>query len=287
VTDVAAKAAPDESDKRAQEDKHPHAPAGTPAGGQFTKSTGGGTKPPAKAPTKRTIPAKKPAPKAAPGKATKQTGTLRRGGANDAGQVKQLQALLRELGISGLAIDGAFGPDTEAAVKAAQTKLGLKPTGRASSALTRRLHDAHALSPCVPRSGSKVSAMAYVDDVTDDEDDFDDELEDDDVEELDDDEEDDDVEPVMAAAGHDTTMGHDELHHYWVAGPGLARWAGSPTPWTTLLANLVEEVKDKPLLVLKKWASAWFIEHFHYAAGSDLNRVNHGKPPRGDVVGPG
>jgi hypothetical protein len=92
---------------------------------------------------------------------------------------------------------------------------------------------------------------------------------------------------VWRAAGHDTTPGHDELHHYWVAGPGLARWAESPKPWTTLLANLVEEVKDKPLEVLKKWASAWFLEHFHYAAGSDKNRVAHGHPPRGSRIGPG
>jgi hypothetical protein len=92
---------------------------------------------------------------------------------------------------------------------------------------------------------------------------------------------------VQAAAAHDVTPGHDELHHYWTKGAGLSRWAGSPTPWTTLLANLVEEVKDKPLSVLKKWASRWFIEVFGYASGSDRNRVAHGHPPRGKRVGPG
>lgn len=91
----------------------------------------------------------------------------------------------------------------------------------------------------------------------------------------------------VRTAGHDTTPGHDELHHYWTKGAGLGRWAGSSTPWATLLANLVEEVKDKPLPVLKKWASRWFIEVFGFAAGSDLNRVAHGKPPRGHKVGPG
>jgi hypothetical protein len=93
---------------------------------------------------------------------------------------------------------------------------------------------------------------------------------------------------VRAAAGHDVTPGHDELHHYWVAGPGLARWAGSPTPWTTLLKLLVEHVKPpKPLEVLKRFASRWYIEVFHYSAGSDKARVAHGKPPRGKIVGPG
>jgi ADP-ribosyltransferase exoenzyme len=90
------------------------------------------------------------------------------------------------------------------------------------------------------------------------------------------------------AAGQDITPGHDQLHHYWTRSPeGLARWVESETPWQTLVDNLVEEVKDKPLEVLKKWASRWFIEVFHFAAGSDLNRVTHGHPPRGKLVGPG
>lgn len=90
------------------------------------------------------------------------------------------------------------------------------------------------------------------------------------------------------AAGADVTPGHDELHHYWTRGEGLARWAGSPTPWRTLLALLVEHVKPpKPLGVLKRWTSRWFIEVFGYAAGSDKNRVAHGHPPRGNRVGPG
>lgn len=93
---------------------------------------------------------------------------------------------------------------------------------------------------------------------------------------------------VLAAAGHDVTPGHDELHHYWTIGKGRRKWVNSPTPWTTLLALLVEHVKPpKPLEVLKKWASRWFIEVKGYAAGSDKNRVAHGKPPRGDRVGPG
>lgn len=97
---------------------------------------------------------------------------------------------------------------------------------------------------------------------------------------------DDEPAPVAAAAGHDVTPGHDELHHYWTRGEGLARWADSPTPWTTLVA-LLSKIPEVGPVKAKTFASRWFIEVFGFAAGSDLNRVTHGKPPRGDVVGPG
>lgn len=86
------------------------------------------------------------------------------------------------------------------------------------------------------------------------------------------------------AAGHDITPSHDELHHYWTRGEGLAKWAGSPTPWTTLVALLTEHVGPAKARV---FASRWFFEVKHYYPGSDLNRVEHGKPPRGDRIGPG
>ena len=89
---------------------------------------------------------------------------------------------------------------------------------------------------------------------------------------------------VFRALGHDITPGHDELHHYWVAGPGLAKWAFSPKPWTTLVALLTRHVG---LHRAKIYASRWFIEHFGFAAGSDKNRVMHGQPPRGHRIGPG
>lgn len=94
----------------------------------------------------------------------------------------------------------------------------------------------------------------------------------------------DDGEPVTAAAGKDVTPGHDELHHYWTKGEGLAKWVDSPTPWTTLVAHLTKHVGP---LKAKTFASRWFIEVFGFAAGSDLNRVTHGHPPRGHLVGPG
>ncbi len=76
----------------------------------------------------------------------------------------------------------------------------------------------------------------------------------------------------------------DELRHYWTKGDGLAKWSGSPKPWTTLVAHLTEHVG---VTKAKVYASRWFIEVFGYAAGSDKNRVAHGHPPRGDKVGPG
>lgn len=91
--------------------------------------------------------------------------------------------------------------------------------------------------------------------------------------------------PDYRAAGHDTTLGHDELHHYWTKdAEGLAKWVNSPKPWTTLVGHLASKVG---LLKAKIFASRWFIEHFHYAAGSDKNRVAHGHPPRGKKIGPG
>lgn len=90
---------------------------------------------------------------------------------------------------------------------------------------------------------------------------------------------------VEAAAGHDTTVGHDQLHHYWTKDPeGRAKWVDSPRPWTTLVAHLTPKVGP---LKAKIFASRWFIEVFGYAAGSDKNRVAHGKKPRGHKVGPG
>jgi len=265
--------------------KHPRVVTG-PEGGQFTSA------PTTAKPTAKTRTPARPA-RRAPAAAPLPDG-MARGRANSPTAVKRLQRLIKTLGLGDLAPDGVYGPATEAAVKAVQAKLGMKQTGVASPAVVQRLKIAKALSPCVGRA---VKAAGGPDDEDppeqqDDTDEFD--LDDDESEEdvgldlFDDDDFPDDGELVTAAAGHDVTPGHDELHHYWVAGPGLARWAGSPTPWTTLVKLLVEHVDPpKPLEVLKRWASRWFIEVFHFAAGSDLNRVTHGKPPRGHRVGPG
>jgi hypothetical protein len=98
----------------------------------------------------------------------------------------------------------------------------------------------------------------------------------------------DEATPVADAAaralGHDTTPGHDELHHYWTRGEGLAKWSGSPTPWTTLEHHLEKFVGPERA---KRMAAEWFHEVFGFWPGSDMNRVTHGKPPRGHLVGPG
>lgn len=77
------------------------------------------------------------------------------------------------------------------------------------------------------------------------------------------------------AAGKDVTPGNDELHHYWTKGPGLAKWASSPHPWTTLV-NLLSKYVSRERA--KRMASAWFHEVFGYYSGS-----RKGKNP----VGPG
>lgn len=90
---------------------------------------------------------------------------------------------------------------------------------------------------------------------------------------------------MAEAAGRDVTPGHDELHHFWTKDPeGLAKWVESPHPWTTLVGLLSEHV---PAEKAKVFASRWFHEVFGFYAGSDMNRVTHGKPPRGHRIGPG
>lgn len=342
-----------------------------------------------------------------------RTSTLRRDADNDPAAVAQLQALIRELKLVDIAVDGTYGTATEAAVRAIQEKLGLNPTGTANLSLVKRLKEAHQLSPCVDRGASQVTAAAGEDEQTGaivalvPADDDAEALAVEDGEPVDElhctllylgeaADLDDDTRnaitgavgdlaaryapvtadgfavslfnpegdepcivlglsgaeltalhdavaavseaspeqhqpwiphvtliydadasmvadvvdrtgpvtfdrlrvafagevhdyplrgaPVAAAAGHDVTPGHDELHHYWTRGEGLAKWADSPTPWTTLVALLTKHVGP---LKAKTFASRWFIEVFGFAAGSDKNRVMHGKPPRGHLVGPG
>lgn len=79
-------------------------------------------------------------------------------------------------------------------------------------------------------------------------------------------------------------LDHDVLHHYWTKGKGLAKWVGSPHPWTTLKDHLAKYVGEERA---KRMANEWFHEVFGYYPGADLNRVAHGQPPRGKVIGPG
>lgn len=88
----------------------------------------------------------------------------------------------------------------------------------------------------------------------------------------------------LRLAGQDVIPGHDELHHYWTRGEGLAKWRDHPHPWTALYHHLLKYVNPE---MAKRMASRWFIEVFGYSAGSDLHRIDSGKPPRGHLVGPG
>lgn len=88
--------------------------------------------------------------------------------------------------------------------------------------------------------------------------------------------------PVVRSAQH---PGDNEFKHYWLhTAEGLAKWAASDQPWTELHRHLL---KHMPPEEAARVASDWFHEHFGFYAGSDLNRVTHGHPPRGKRVGPG
>ncbi len=89
---------------------------------------------------------------------------------------------------------------------------------------------------------------------------------------------------VTRAAGHDVTPGHDQLHHYWTRGEGLAKWVDSPHQWTTLYHHLVKYVNPE---MAKRMAAAWVHEVTGAWPGSDVHRVEEGGKPRGHVVGPG
>lgn len=84
-------------------------------------------------------------------------------------------------------------------------------------------------------------------------------------------------EELLRAAG-------EQLKHYWTKGEGLAKWAKSPHPWTELHRHLSKFLGPERA---KHVAAEWFHDVFGFWPGSDMNRVTHGKPPRGDKVGPG
>lgn len=90
----------------------------------------------------------------------------------------------------------------------------------------------------------------------------------------------------MVATSAQGLKGAAELHAYWTKDPrGLAKWADKPDPWTELYHHLRKYIQpdDKA----KRTAAQWFKDVKGYWPGSDRNRVAHGKPPRGKVVGPG
>lgn len=90
----------------------------------------------------------------------------------------------------------------------------------------------------------------------------------------------------MVVKSPEGAKGAEQLHQYWTKDPkGLAKWAEKPHPWTALYHHLLKHMGNPDLA--KQTATRWFFDVFHYYPGSDKNRVAHGKPPRGKVVGPG
>lgn len=134
-----------------------HVPAGSGAGGEFAPA-GAAQKQKAKPrPTsskqKAKPAAKKPASDTLSYDGKSGTGYGVKGGDP---RVRRLQQALNRLGLKDadgkrLVIDGKYGPRTTAAVKAAQRRLGVEPTGKATPQLMDRLADASDL-PAKPRS---------------------------------------------------------------------------------------------------------------------------------------
>jgi hypothetical protein len=77
----------------------------------------------------------------------------------------------------------------------------------------------------------------------------------------------------------------EKLHQYWVAGPGLKKWATSPHPWTALHRELAKYIHNPTLL--DETTSKWHYEVFHQHTGSDAYRVEHGGKKRGKRIGRG
>lgn len=76
----------------------------------------------------------------------------------------------------------------------------------------------------------------------------------------------------------------ERLHHWWTRGKGLAKWAKSRHPFTTLYRHLRKYVGS---LRAKRMAAQWVHEVEGLWPGSDAHRVLHGGRPRGSRVGPG
>ncbi len=132
--------------------KHPRAAAGSAAGGQFAPGGGGSSEDDAKKEKggkgkggKEQLGRGKFS--AAVKKEVHSAGLAYKAGYDKKGgspQVKGLQSKLNKLGLTDasgkpLAVDGKLGPKTTAAIKKAQKRLGMKPTGKADGAFLDKL----------------------------------------------------------------------------------------------------------------------------------------------------
>jgi peptidoglycan hydrolase-like protein with peptidoglycan-binding domain len=164
--------------------EHPHVPAGNSNGGQFAPAgNGNGNQkpPPRKGPAKRTNPA---GHKGTTHRSTIPRGSLGFDGQRGTGygvkggdpQVKGLQGELTRLHITdahgkSLALDGKLGPRTTEAVKEAQRRLGMKPTGVIVPAFIARLKTLKALpgkhsQNVAPKKSVKAASTEPYGDVT-------------------------------------------------------------------------------------------------------------------------
>jgi hypothetical protein len=78
----------------------------------------------------------------------------------------------------------------------------------------------------------------------------------------------------------ETRADHNNLKQYWMTGEGAGQWS----TWTELYDRLKKHMTDE---LAKRTAAEWYHDRYGIWPGSDKNRVLHGKPPRGQVVGPG
>ena len=268
-----AKKAADDAIKAMYSPEQPRVPSGSASGGQFAPSDSGSSDstPKKPAPSRRKPPVRHGAPKSRP-KPDIPDGQLGFDGKTGTGygtpdaRVKDLQTALNRLHLTDdghrkLRVDGEFGPLTTQAVKKAQQRLGMEPTGIVSPEFVDKLKTLDR----PPRRKKKTLASG------------------DDSGELD--VADEAVPGCADCAGEieaaaDTHPGGEELKHYWLHGEGAAKWS----TWTELYHHLRKHMN---LEMAKRVAAQWFHERYSIWPGSDANRVAHGKQPRGEKVGPG
>jgi phage portal protein BeeE len=65
--------------------------------------------------------------------------------------------------------------------------------------------------------------------------------------------------PARSDADLERAHNDEQLHHYWTKGEGLAKWVGSPHPWTTLMHHLEKHVDPERA---KRMAAQWHHEVF-------------------------
>lgn len=71
------------------------------------------------------------------------------------------------------------------------------------------------------------------------------------------------VKPDVVANPKPGSRGY--LKWYWTKGPGLAKWATSPHPYTSLLAHLIKFLTPE---VAKKTAAQWFHDALGFWPGT-------------------